>query len=102
MPWDHGGKTRHERGYGHKWDKLRLTILQRDSYLCQPCLNKGKPTPATQVDHITPKASGGTDDPDNLQSICTPCHDAKTKAETAQANGHKQRPTIGLDGWPIA
>ena len=51
-------------------------------------------TPATQVDHIKPKAKGGTDDWDNLQSICDRCHDAKTKQDMGV------RPAIGLDGWP--
>ena len=99
--WDHGGKSRHERGYGSAWDKLRLVILARDSYLCQPCLATGRPTPAKEVDHIIPKAEGGTDDPENLQGICTPCHDTKSKAERARANGHKPKPTIGIDGWPM-
>lgn len=41
-------------------------------------------TPATEVDHITPKAEGGTDDRSNLQGLCTDCHKAKTKADQAQ------------------
>lgn len=40
--------------------------------------------PATEVDHITPKASGGTDDPANLQGICKACHRAKTQDEAAR------------------
>lgn len=95
-PWDKGGKTRREQGYGHAWDKLRKVILARDSYLCQACLEKGRPIPATQVDHITPKASGGTDDPANLRALCRPCHDRKTIAD----KGHRVRPTFGADGWP--
>lgn len=38
-------------------------------------------TVANHVDHITPKADGGSDDDCNLQSLCAPCHEAKTKAE---------------------
>lgn len=93
MVWKHQ-LSRHERGYGTQWDKLRKRILIRDKYLCQVCLKQGIPTPAKQVDHIIPKAQLGTDDTDNLQSICIPCHKAKTKAETSK------RPVIGLDGWP--
>ena len=59
-----------------------------------PCKRVGRATPATQVDHIKPKAKGGTDDWDNLQSICDRCHDAKTKQDMGA------RPAIGLDGWP--
>lgn len=94
--------SRHARGYGTEWVKARDRILKRDAYMCQPCLTAGRPTPATQVDHIIPKAKGGTDDPDNLQAICTDCHDAKSAREAAEAQGRAYRPkvTIGLDGWP--
>lgn len=94
-------QSRHERGYGASWDKLRLRILARDLYLCQPCLTKDRPTPATEVDHITPKAKGGTDGPDNLQAICGACHREKTRLESAEAQGRKVNPQIGVDGWPV-
>lgn len=76
MSWSR--KSRHERGYGTAWDKLRKRIMERDNYLCQPCKAKGRITGAKAVDHIEPKAKGGTDDPNNLQAICGPCHDDKT------------------------
>ena len=71
----------HSRGYGAKWRKLRDMVLRRDKYLCVPCGKYGFLTPATEVDHIVNKAQGGTDNPENLQGICTDCHKAKTKAE---------------------
>lgn len=95
--WSHG-KSRHERGYGSAWVRMRDAIMRRDSYLCQPCLAKGRPTPATQVDHIKPKASGGTDEAENLQAICGACHDAKTASD----NGRRPMRIIGADGWPVA
>lgn len=88
--------SRHARGYGTAWDKLRQQILKRDGYLCQPCMRQGIFTEATQVDHLKRKADGGTDDKGNLEATCKPCHDAKTAAE----KGHKPRTTIGADGWP--
>jgi 5-methylcytosine-specific restriction protein A len=99
--WNHT-QTRHERGYGAAWVKRRAAVLARDLHLCQPCLTHGRYKTATQVDHITPKASGGTDDLDNLQSICTACHNDKTKAEAAEAQGRKLRCVVGPDGWPVA
>jgi len=95
--------SRHDRGYGSAWVKLRTAVMQRDGYLCQPCLMMGKPTPATAVDHIVPKAKGGTDDADNCQSICDECHTAKTQMEAAEAQGRtcRRRVTIGKDGWPV-
>ena len=86
------------RGYGAAWVKLRAVILRRDCGLCQVCLAKGRVTAGTQVDHIVSKAQGGTDDDDNLQTICRDCHATKTITE----QGKKRKPRIGLDGWPMA
>lgn len=94
-------KSRHERGYGSEWVKLRQIVLMRDGYLCQACKATGRPTPATDVDHIEPKATGGTDDIDNLQALCRECHKAKTAQETLEARGCKPKPTFGDDGWPV-
>lgn len=95
--WDHDGKSRHERGYGTAWDKLRAQVLTAEP-LCRSCLNEhGRATAATQVDHIKPKADGGTDDIDNLQPLCRPCHDRKSALD----RGHRPPVSYGLDGWPI-
>jgi 5-methylcytosine-specific restriction protein A len=70
-----------QRGYGHAWRKLRKTILHRDGHLCVSCKRSDRYVPATDVDHIITKASGGTDNPDNLQSLCRKCHRTKTANE---------------------
>ncbi len=79
--------SRQSRGYGKAWDKLRELILARDAGLCQVCLPRGLLTVGRTVDHIKPKAEGGTDDPANLQTICDDCHEAKTLAEAMRARG---------------
>jgi 5-methylcytosine-specific restriction endonuclease McrA len=103
MPdWKHGGRSRHQRGYGWGWEKLRTHILARDKHLCQPC-RSGSPsrvTPATEVDHIVPKAKGGTDSECNLQAICEPCHRAKSIADQGK-KPRCRKLTFGPDGWPI-
>ena len=78
--WKHT-KTRHERGYGNDWYKLKGKALKRDNYLCQVCEDIGVITAAKEVDHIIPKSEGGTDSLDNLQSICVECHKQKTIKE---------------------
>lgn len=95
--------SRHARGYGVAWDKLRIIALRRDRGLCVYCLERGRTELATEVDHRTPKAKGGTDDIDNLASTCRPCHEEKTKRENAEAQGrtYRPKPTIGADGWPV-
>ena len=95
--------SRHERGYGKQWTKTRDLVMARDLNLCQPCLAKGRPTPAKEVDHILSKRKGGTDEHSNLQAICTGCHAEKTKQESAEARGgtYRQRWATGPDGWPV-
>jgi 5-methylcytosine-specific restriction protein A len=94
MAWSR--TSRHARGYGTEWNKARLRILERDRHLCQPCLRTGRVTAAQEVNHKVPKAQGGTDNDDNLEAICTPCH----KDETTRQQGKRPMQAIGADGWP--
>lgn len=73
--------SRHARGYGTQWERVRRQALQRDHGLCRVCLANGKVTPADAVDHIIPKSRGGGDDLENLQGICNTCHQQKTQRE---------------------
>ena len=91
MTWQHDRRSRQARGYGARWEKLRAAALARDMHLCQICQREGRVTPAREVDHITPKAKGGADTLENVQSVCTPCHREKTTREAAEAQGRKVR-----------
>jgi 5-methylcytosine-specific restriction protein A len=64
------------RGYGYSWQQRRARIIQRDP-VCASC----KRAWSTEVDHVQPKAQGGTDDETNLQGLCKPCHSTKTARE---------------------
>ena len=55
------------------WRTIRHTVLQRDNHTCQLQL-PGCTTIATAVDHIHPRARGGTDDLANLRATCTHCN----------------------------
>ena len=79
-----GRASRHDRGYGSDWDKTRKRILIRDCGMCQSCAKQGIVRLACDVDHIVPKAEGGTDEECNLQSLCKSCHSEKTKQESAR------------------
>ena len=91
--------SRHARGYGTAWEKIRSYILKRDKYLCLPCQAKGRVSAATSVDHIKPKAKGGTDDPSNLQSLCSSCR--KAKDAIVRGRPLRRRPRIGPNGCPV-
>ncbi len=93
--WKGERGTRHERGYGTAWVKLREKVIERDSGLCVACLRDGLIVIGTDVDHITPKAKGGTDDIANLQLLCGPHHREKTAREASERSKRPKRP----DGW---
>ncbi|MBI9042903.1 MAG: HNH endonuclease [Anaerolineaceae bacterium] len=69
-----------KRGYGSRWRSIRNQILKQNP-LCVLCLEADRVTAATEVDHIIPKARGGTDFPSNLQALCKECHSRKTSIE---------------------
>lgn len=56
---------------GKDWERTRKRVLERDNYTCQLC-DKGEP--ATQVDHVVPKVSGGSDKPSNLVAASKACN----------------------------
>jgi len=66
---------------GRPWRRKVEQIKVRDQYTCRHC---GVVTVVGSCDHITPRAEGGTDADSNLQWLCNPCHDTKTKAEAAR------------------
>ena len=78
---DRGRGSRHQRGYGSEWDRQREAIMKRDCGLCQACAKQGRVTLARDVDHIIPKAEGGTNLDINLQALCKHCHAVKSKTE---------------------
>lgn len=76
------------RGYEHTPRGLRAVVLERDGYQCRGCGWKpGDPTtpgPSTleifrglEVDHVHPKALGGSNELSNLQTLCSLCNSKK-------------------------
>jgi len=57
--------------YPENWDELRKGIYRRDKWQCQKCS-------ATNVQlhahHIIPLSSGGSNETDNLTTLCKNCH----------------------------
>lgn len=79
MPWSTGRANE----LPSNWKALRRSVLRRDQNECQVRGPRCTET-ATAVDHIINHAEGGTDDPGNLQAICTPCHEDKTALEAGR------------------
>lgn len=55
--------------------RVRFEVLRRDTYTCRYCRSKDN---ELTVDHVTPVALGGTDDPSNLVACCKDCNAGKS------------------------
>ena len=66
--------TPSQRGYGSAWQQVRAAVLARDP----DCTVPGCGEVSTDVDHVVPRARGGSDEPANLVGLCHPHHSAKT------------------------
>lgn len=53
--------------------EVRQRVFERDEFCCVRCGS----TEGLSLDHIYPWSLGGTDDPDNLQTLCRPCNSRK-------------------------
>lgn len=59
--------------------RLRYEILRRDDNTCRYCGGKA-PDVVLTIDHVTPVALGGSDDPSNLVAACKDCNAGKTSS----------------------
>jgi 5-methylcytosine-specific restriction protein A len=75
-----------QRGYDVDWRAVRKQHLAEEPY-CRACMQLGRETIAAMVDHIQTirDAPERRLDPSNLQSLCYPCHNAKTQRERRRA-----------------
>ena len=61
----------YQKGFDYGWSSKREAILNRDRYICQIC---GKKHTRLEVHHIIYRSNGGTDDENNLITLCEDCH----------------------------
>lgn len=57
--------------------RLRFAVLKRDGYRCLICGKTNEDGVQLEVDHIEAVANGGTDDMENLQTLCFDCNRGK-------------------------
>lgn len=68
-------KIRHwgyQKGFNYGYSSRRKAVLHRDNYTCQCC---GKKNCQLQTHHIIFRSQGGTDDEDNMITLCKECHE---------------------------
>lgn len=71
--------------------RTRYEVLKRDNHTCRYC-GASAPDATLTVDHVTPTALGGTDDPSNLVAACRDCNfgKASTSPDAAMVEDVKQ------------
>lgn len=69
--------------------RLRIKILERDNYTCKNCNKSGKDI-KLHIDHIIPRSKGGTNETDNLQTLCKECNLLKKDYEFSQLREVKE------------
>lgn len=77
---------------------LQQACFKRDSWTCVQCGYLGTPNAGDlNADHVIPRAEGGEDTLENLQTLCRPCHEPKIQAEAARGRARrrpKRRPPL--------
>lgn len=68
----------YQRGFNYRFSSRKEAVMNRDSYTCQIC---GAKHIRLEVHHIVYRSKGGTDDEDNLITLCESCHKKIHKGE---------------------
>jgi 5-methylcytosine-specific restriction endonuclease McrA len=84
------GDAYHRRAY----QRARRVVLEAAGWRCQwpGCSNR-----ATTVDHVTPLAYGGSNDPANLRASCQACN---SRGGAAISTENRRRRIIGRRSRP--
>ena len=64
-------KWKYQKGFNYGYENTRHAILARDNYQCQHC---GAKSVALEIHHVKFRIQGGSDDPENLLTLCRKCH----------------------------
>ena len=72
-PWLQKYKWAYQKGVNYDFANARAHALDRDNYTCQCC---GKKHVRLEVHHIIFRSLGGSDELDNLITLCEKCHKA--------------------------
>ncbi len=65
----------YQKGANYGFENIKAMVLNRDNYTCQCCRGKHKDS-KLEVHHIIYRSQGGSDEADNLITLCHTCHKA--------------------------
>lgn len=63
----------YQKGLNYGFENTKAMVLNRDNYKCQFCKGKHKDS-KLEVHHIIFRSKGGSDEQDNLITLCHTCH----------------------------
>ena len=87
-PWLQKYSWAYQKGVNYGYTNSRAHALDRDEYTCQYC---GKKNKRLEVHHIIYRSNGGSDDLDNLITLCEDCHkDIHDGAKKLKLKGKKK------------
>lgn len=93
-PWQKKPDAPKRRLGGSTWQAMRRKVFADQHGFCAAC---GRTMADWHMDHITPLSKGGSETRENFQGLCIQCHEKKSAAD----KGHKYRPRVGVDGYPV-
>ncbi len=64
----------YQKGPNYGFENTKAKVLNRDNYTCQLCKGKHKDS-KLEVHHIIFRSQNGSDDENNLITLCKTCHD---------------------------
>ena len=59
------------------WRKVRMAVYERDGGRCQDC-GVSVPVDGFECHHVVERKLGGSDEPENLRTLCADCHKPHT------------------------
>ena len=76
---------------------MKEAILERQKKRCRSC---GDELRYPEIDHIVPLCQGGSNDFNNLQALCSECHNDKTqKEESGSHRSHTIQSQLSIGMW---
>ncbi len=83
---------------GARWQKTRAAVRRRDRNMCVSC----GATERLSVHHLTPARRGGSDDMENLVTVCARCYarlEAQARRRERVRDEDDLRPRITSRDW---
>lgn len=79
-------KWLYQKGINYGFANTKAYVLDRDNHTCQHCKGKSKDS-KLEVHHIIFRRNGGSDEAENLITLCKTCHDKLHKGDIILKGG---------------